>query len=676
MHLSNLYVNPFRLSKLSLLLFWVFSHVSLSAQKLDSLQNLEEMIVTGQYEANSLSKSVLKVKVIDAKRIELQGAFTLQQVLANELNVRILQDPILGSSIQLQGVGGNNIKILIDGVPVVGRENGSIDLSQINLQNVARIELVEGPMSVNFGTDALGGVINIITKKQSANTRTARVGLYAESLGQYNTDISLGKANAKNSLLVNANRNFFAGFSQIPNSRNKLWKPRTQYNLDASYTRFLDRGLFRWTNQYFNEDIIDRGVPNIDWTQAVALDRHYQTTRFSSSFFYEKKHNGKRNINLVGSYNGYMRRFNTYIKDLTNLSEQLVAAPYEHDTNWFHQLMSRGTYANVAFSQKLGYQLGYELNHEFFFGSRVTDNAVNMGDYNLFTSAEWKPFKHFLLRPALRIIYHTKYDAPIVPSINFKYDIRESIILRGSYARGFRAPSLKELHLQFVDAAHNIRGNEQLTAETSDNYQIGLSYAQKWTSKIFRFEPIFFYNHIQNMIDLARVGNGNDAFFQYVNINNFTSYGTALNVEYKTEPFQVSLGYSITGRKNEIARYEPSTLFFYAHEWRLNTSIFIKKYNLSLNYFCKINGRIQIYQYNFMQNDVSLNYIDPFALMDFTVNKSYLNQRLTLTGGIKNLLNVINVNANLSSGPHASGNGNAAAGMGRSGFIGIKYNFF
>ena len=644
-------------------------------QKLDSLQSLEELVVTGQYEANSLTKSVLKVKVIDAKRIELQGAFSLQQVLANELNVRIIQDPILGSSLQLQGVGGNNIKILMDGVPVVGRENGNIDLSQINLQNVERIELVEGPMSVNFGTDALGGVINIITKKQKANTRTARLGAYAESIGQYNANLALGSSNAKNSLLFAANRNFFGGFSEDPNSRNKLWKPRTQYNADLSYTRFIEKGSFRWTNQFFNEIIMDRGVPNIDWTQAIALDRQYQTTRLTSSFFYEKKHNGKRNINVVGAYNGYMRRFNTFVKDLTNLSEQLVAEPFEHDTNWFHQVMSRGTYANVAFSQKLSYQMGYEFNHEFFFGSRVQNQSVNMGDYNLFTSTEWKPFKHFLVRPAIRIIYHTQYDAPLVPSINFKYDLREALIFRGSYARGFRAPSLKELHLEFVDAAHNIRGNKQLNAETSDNFQLGLSYSHKWVSKIFRFEPILFYNKIQNMIDLARVGNGNDALFQYVNVNNFTSYGTAVNLEYRTEPYQVSLGYSLTGRKNELAFYEPSNLFFYAHEWRLNTSVFIKKHNLSFNYFCKFNGRFQIYQYNFRQNDVSLSYIDPFALMDFTVNKSMLKQRLSITVGLKNMLNIINVNANLSSGPHGAASGNAAAGMGRTAFVGINYNF-
>jgi outer membrane receptor for ferrienterochelin and colicins len=177
------------------------------------------------------------------------------------------------------------------------------------------------------------------------------------------------------------------------------------------------------------------------------------------------------------------------------------------------------------------------------------------------------------------------------------------------------------------------------------------------------------------MIDLARVGSGNDAMFQYVNINNFTSYGSSCNLEYRTEPYQVSLGYSVTGRKNELPNYMPSNQFFYAHEWRFNAAYLIKKYNLSLNYFCKLNGRIQIYEYNAIQNDVTLDFIDPFALMDFTINKSFFKQRLSLTGGVKNILDVINVNANLSSGPHASGNSIAAAGMGRSGFIGIKYSF-
>lgn len=122
-------------------------------------------MVTGQYGANTADQSVYKVRVIDESRIKAQGAVNLRDVLTNDLNIRLSNDPVLGSSLTMMGVGGENIKILIDGVPMVGRTNGNIDLSQINLNNVERIEVVEGPLSVSYGTNALGGAINLITKK-------------------------------------------------------------------------------------------------------------------------------------------------------------------------------------------------------------------------------------------------------------------------------------------------------------------------------------------------------------------------------------------------------------------------------------------------------------------------------------------------------------------------------
>jgi outer membrane receptor for ferrienterochelin and colicins len=576
---------------------------------------------------------------------------------------------------QLQGVGGNNIKILIDGVPVVGRENGSVDLSQINLQNVDRIELVEGPMSVNFGTDALGGVINIITKKQKQGSSTAKIGTYLESISQYNVDFGLGKSNEKYSVLLTGGRNFFGGYSEDPTSRNKLWKPRTQYNADLSLSKFIENGSIRWSNQFFSEKVTDKGIPNIDWSQAIAMDRYYFTNRFSSSFFYDKKHQGKRNLNVLASYNFYQRRYNTYAKNLVDLVQELVPSSFEHDTNWFHQIMSRGTYSNVAFSQKMGYQMGYEFNHEFIYGSRIEGEQQNMGDYSIFTSAEWKPFKHFLLRPAFRATYHTSYKAPLVPSINFKYDFSENWILRGSYAKGFRAPSLKELHLQFVDAAHNIKGNKNLVAETSDNLQMVISYTYKRESRIFRFEPTFFYNHIENMIDFARVGDATSMQFQYVNINTFSSFGSSIVVEYRTIPYQVSMGYVVTGRKNILSGFSKTDEVYYNQEWRLNLSYNFVKSALNINLFTKVNGKLQMYQYNYLNNDVTLSYIDPFAVVDFTVNKSLLKNKLTITSGIKNLMNVVNVNASLMGGPHSSGSSSATTGMGRSLFLGLKYSF-
>ncbi|MEM6379407.1 MAG: TonB-dependent receptor plug domain-containing protein, partial [Bacteroidota bacterium] len=136
--------------------------------KLDSIGmslDIPEVVVTAQYAPTDSRNAVQNIRTIKRLAIEQQGANNLEQLLQQDVNIRIRQDLLLGSSMSLLGIGGENIKIMIDGVPVVGRLDGNIDISQINLNNIERIEIVEGPMAVSYGTDALGGVINLITKK-------------------------------------------------------------------------------------------------------------------------------------------------------------------------------------------------------------------------------------------------------------------------------------------------------------------------------------------------------------------------------------------------------------------------------------------------------------------------------------------------------------------------------
>jgi outer membrane receptor for ferrienterochelin and colicins len=121
--------------------------------------------------------------------IDAQGANTLNDVLRNQLNMQVQNDGLLGSSLSMQGFSSDKVKILLDGIAINGRENGSIDLSQIDLQNVARIEVIQGPMSVVYGTDAVGGIINIITNK---NPRTQfTITNQFESIGKYNLHVQL-----------------------------------------------------------------------------------------------------------------------------------------------------------------------------------------------------------------------------------------------------------------------------------------------------------------------------------------------------------------------------------------------------------------------------------------------------------------------------------------------------
>ncbi|MFT7010270.1 MAG: outer membrane receptor for ferrienterochelin and colicins, partial [Flavobacteriales bacterium] len=188
---------------------------------------LTTFVVTGQYSSSSVDESVHKVKVIDSKRIEAQGAVNLQELMEQEMNVRVSQDNTLGSSMSIQGLSGENVKILIDGVPVVGRMNGSIDLSQINLNNIERVEIVEGPLSVNYGTNALAGTINLITKKNKKKFGARAEGYY-ETIGQYNFNASVDLAIKSHAFTFSGGRNFFDGYSEVDTSRVQQWRPKEQ----------------------------------------------------------------------------------------------------------------------------------------------------------------------------------------------------------------------------------------------------------------------------------------------------------------------------------------------------------------------------------------------------------------------------------------------------------------
>ena len=139
--------------------------VALKAQQVDSLkaQDLEAIVVTGQFEPQSIKRSVYQARVIPMEVLAAKGVVRLQDALNTELNIRFEQDAALGGSkLTLQGLAGQNVKVLIDGVPLIGRQGtgNEFDINQINVQSIERIEIIEGPMAVVYGADALESLLD------------------------------------------------------------------------------------------------------------------------------------------------------------------------------------------------------------------------------------------------------------------------------------------------------------------------------------------------------------------------------------------------------------------------------------------------------------------------------------------------------------------------------------
>jgi outer membrane receptor for ferrienterochelin and colicins len=649
-----------------------FVHAQIPTDTSKSKHDLEQVVITGQFGQGSIGNSVYKVRVIDAKRIEMQGAINITTLLQNELNIRMFNDPVLGSSMRLQGLGGQNIKLMIDGVPVIGREGGSIDLNQININNIERVELVEGPMSVNFGTDALGGVINIITKKGSSEKAKTNLQTYYETVGQYNFGInnSIGLGNGW-VLEANAARNYFDGFNTNPDSRVQIWKPREQLFGDLNIGKQFKTTNLRLQNNFFDETVTNRDSGIITPWFATATDQYYYTRRNTTTLLLTQKINNKYTFDWVGSGSFYRRIRNSYRKDLVTLEEQLIPSTEMNDTAYNQLWMSRGTFS-TNYKQAFNYQLGYEVNHENFEGRRIREGQQQIGDYNIFATAEWKVASRFLLRPGVRFIHNTKYNAPIVPSFNLKWDISENIVMRASYGKGFRAPSLKELYLDFVDPSHNVQGNPNLEAELQDNIQINTLFEWKFPERVFRVEPSLFYNFVANRIELAMV-NAQQVEARYFNLSKFQSTGINLNTEYRAPNYSYVLGYGYTGIQTTMAQGSEPLPFFFNHEVRFNATYTFKQSGLTLASFMKYNSQLQLFEYITANNTYKQGFINGFTLWDLTANKAFFSKKLSVTAGVKNLLNVFNVAANISGGVHAAQSNAANIAFGRTVFLSLNY---
>jgi outer membrane receptor for ferrienterochelin and colicins len=644
---------------------------------------LDEVVVTAQYVPSSVNKSVHKIKVIDSKRIKELAAVNLKDVLNYELNIRLSQDNILGSSLSMQGLSGENVKIMIDGVPLIGRQNGNLDLSQINLYDVERIEMVEGPLSVNYGTNALAGTINIITKKKSTNKTNITVDAYSENIGTYNLSGNIAyNFKEKHRISISGGRNFFDGWSEddkwLPDfkqhyadaSRFKSWKPREQYFGRFQYHLNLKDFNLGYRGEIFKELITNRGLPKAPYNETT-FDDTYKTFRNDHSIYGNGKISKNFSLNAVGGMNFYERKKNTYYKDLTTLEEQITDNASDQDTSEFKQWMIRAAVASQFEKSWIQFETGIDINHETAKGIRILDGKQMMGDYAVFASAEITPVKNLILRPGLRMAYNSSYKAPPIPSFNIKYSWKDFIV-RASYAYGFRAPSLKELYFEFVDINHNIVGQDQLKAEYSHNYSANLQFS-KWKKHIlYKTEGNFFYNDVRNLITLAQV---KEVEYTYVNIGRFKTIGGGLQQSFTWKWLNATAGLNYTGRYNELSEDLDIATFNFTPEATAKISMTWEKIGLSGAIFYKYQGKLP----NILadtEGNIIESYIDQYHMADANITKMFWEKRIGITVGCKNIAGVKTVNTSASSGGvHSSGGSTVPMGMGRVGFVKLSFNY-
>jgi outer membrane receptor for ferrienterochelin and colicins len=267
-----------------------------------------------------------------------------------------------------------------------------------------------------------------------------------------------------------------------------------------------------------------------------------------------------------------------------------------------------------------------------------------------------------------------------VYALNVKYSPYKNLGLRASYGKGFRAPALKELYLEFVDLNHHVSGNSNLKAEHSDNFNLSANaVVLNRKNHTLGCDATFFYNIIYNKIDF-KYDISNPTWAQYFNIDEgpYKAMGADVKLRYKLHPrfnFNMGVNHLIRSQVADLNAYYRSTDysadFDYKNlKYQFRISLFYKytdDWYTTKSYFDKNN----------QQGRVEDGYMEGFHTLDVTLSRPFLKNSLEIFVGAKNIFDNTNVNSYGSKGNvHSGGNsGESPVGWGRTFFIRLSYNF-
>lgn len=681
---------------------------------------LEEVVVTGQFEPQSIKKSVFNVRVINRTDIERQAGNNLADVLNQYLNITISPNSAEGrSTASMFGLDGNYLKILVDNVPLVSDTGlgSNVDLTQINLDDIEQIEIIEGSMGVTHGANAVSGIINIITKKNtknkwelSATVQEESIGNEYEAFGKQGRHIQAIRAahtiNDNWFASLGVNRNDFQGFTDdrggrdytlydpadLDHQRGFSWLPKEQYFTNALLR--YQKGSFRifYKFDYFNEglDFYNPVVGNESvagvGTYRVSNDRRYDTNKFYHHLNAVGKLAGL-NYNVSLSHQKQKRDVEQFKYYIQTGQEANNATQTYQDTEIIY---STGTLSNFFDKKKVDLQVGYEAVNTNGYTSALSGNFSNSNNenlkkrienYDMFTAAEISITDRFSVRPGVRYSFQSMFEDQWAASFGLRQLYANGYEARASYGRSYRTPTYDELYTYLVDANHNVQGNPDLLPESAHSFELSGKKTTFFKSGVqLSNTASVSYITIDDRIEQVIVGFDPQLQFKFININkyNMWNFSTTHQLSYKN--LTAKAGLTVVGISRDLTDgvIKADDKFLYNVQLNTNLAYVVPNWNTTFSIFYKLNGTSQqfVLDGSITDSHYLLQKINSFSLMDASVKKTFFNRMFDATVGVRNVFDVVNVRSNVASnaGAHSEGTTGLLMGYGRSYFAKLTYN--
>lgn len=694
-----------------ILFLLVFKSYSQNQQK-DTIHTneIKQVVVTGQYVPQTIKKSVFNVRVISAKDIQNLAANNLSDVLSQYLNITVKPSGTNGrSTVSLFGLDAQYFKILVDGVPLVNEAGlgNNTDLSQINLNDIEQIEIVEGSMGVTHGANAVSGVLNIVTKKSSnykwnisasAQEETVKDEFSLFKEGRHIQALKISNSINENWFAsIGANRNDFQGFLDTKKGKNYAendqnrgfrWLPKEQVNGTAllSYRKNNFNAFYKF--EYLDETIdfynstVQSGYNTQLGSYRYANDKRYLVNRYFHNLNATGKIFSKLNYNISISHQKQERNiedFRYYLQTKTQ-GNNVITKDQSMEV-----MYSTGTFNNFFSNKKVDFQLGYEIvNNKGFSLIQEANNSIvpirkTLENYDFFVSSEIKATEKFSIRPGIRVSSQSKFKDQQASSLGLRYLFEKGIEIRGSLGNSFRTPSYEELYSKQIFDGHFFAGNENLIPETSTSYEMNLKKTSFLPSKLQisnTFSGSFL--NVNDRIDMALVrfnpDTGNPEY-EYINISKYKMYNFSTTNQFKKENWTFNIGASVIGISQKIENQVFASNEKYLYSFNINSSVSytIPKWSTTFSTYYKHNGKSQ--QFIEGTSEYIISTIDASNWLDASVRKTFFKNKLETTIGARNILNVTNINqSKTNQGTAHATSSQIMLAYGRSYFLKLTYN--
>ncbi len=640
------------------------------------IQDLDEVIVTATRTVRQLSSVPLPVTLISKEQLRNTGVIRLNEILNEQTGIITVADESGFDGVQIQGIASDYILILINGVPLVGRSAGNFDLSRLTVGNIEQIEIVKGPSSSLYGSEALGGVINIITEHPKDDKIHGDASYRFASFNTHDINVGVDQRIKKFGYSFFANSLYSDGYDlfpevvgqTVPEFNNHTFNGQVFYDFSKNMKLFASGRYYRQDqdiNLLIDEELFEGSSDIKESNMQLRLDHHVGNELALQYELY---------------YTNYMA---------TEFLQSPVTDALFSESDFDQYLLRPEIRATYTIKPKHDLTVGVGFNQERL-DRTFFDEEVRFDSEYAFVQYDFYPLKKVNLILGARYDNHSAYRSQFSPKASTHWKISDVVSVKGSVGYGFKAPDFRQLYFDFTNSAvgYTVLGynvavdkvleleaqgqlldilfdleelGEPLEAESSIGYNLGASY----TKGKVRLNLNLFRNDFQNLIDtraIARQINGQNVF-SYANFDEIYTTGLELDIHYKvSDRLTLSGGYQLLYAKDKQKRVALERGEVFARDARTlqtvvldnsdyfglvnrsrhtaNAKIFynIPEWDVHMNLRVNYRSRYGLFDSN--GNDIldtfDTTFVNGYALVNLALNKTF-SDTYTLQLGANNL---------------------------------------